>query len=252
MKAIIVAAGMGRRLAPYTDDRPKCMVPVAGKPILAHQVDALRAHGVGDILVVRGYLGDRITLPGLRFCENPRFRENNILGSLMYAGDELEDDFLFSYSDIVYHPSAVAEVLATPGAGALVVDRKWAEAYVGRTEHPVSEAELTRVDHGRVTRVGKRAVPEADAVGEFIGLARFSRELGALVRAEHRTLERTHAGKPFGLAQRFEVAYLTDMFNHLIDTRGVDLRPAFIDGTWREIDTTQDLARAEQVVAWRD
>ena len=145
MKAIIVAAGMGRRLNPYTDDRPKCMVPVAGRPILERQVDALRAHGVRDIVVVRGYLGDRITVPGLRFIENPDYAKNNILASLLYAADEMDDDFLFSYSDIVFHPDIVSTLAATPGPLALVVDRKWADAYQGRTEHPVSEAELTRV-----------------------------------------------------------------------------------------------------------
>ena len=55
MKAIIIAAGMGRRLRPHTDRRPKCMVEIAGKPILHHQLDAFRAHGVDDIVIIRGY-----------------------------------------------------------------------------------------------------------------------------------------------------------------------------------------------------
>jgi choline kinase len=250
MKAIIVAAGMGRRLGPYTDDRPKCMVPVAGRPILERQVAALALHGIRDVVVVRGYLGDRITVPGLRFYENPRFRENNILASLLYAAPELDDEFVFSYSDIVFHPQAVETLLATGGEVALVVDRQWASTYEGRTEHPVSEAELSRVEGGRVLRVGKRAVPVDQAAGEFIGLARFSAAAGRLLRAEYQRLERALAGGPFGLAPRFEVAYLTDMLNHLIDVHGLPMHPAFIDGNWREIDTTQDLERAQAIVDW--
>ena len=249
MKAIIVAAGLGRRLNPYTDDRPKCMVPVAGKPILQRQVDALRAHGVDDVIVVRGYLGDRITVDGLRFYENPRFRENNILASLMYAASELDEEFVFSYSDIVFHPDVVGTLLATKGDAALVIDRQWMRAYEGRTEHPVPEAELASVDGGRVTRVGKRAVPQEQAVGEFIGLARFSGAIGKLMRNEYVRLDKELAGGPFGNAPRFEVAYLTDMLNHLIE-RGSEMRPAFIDEQWREIDTTQDLERAERVIRW--
>jgi choline kinase len=252
MKAIVVAAGMGRRLNPYTDDRPKCMVPVAGKPILQRQVDAFRAHGVTDVLVVRGYLGERITVPGLRFCENPRFRENNILASLMYAQGELDSDFLFSfsYSDIVFHPDVVGTLLGTDGPAALVVDRKWMVAYEGRTEHPVPEAELARVENGRVTRVGKKAVPAEHAAGEFIGLARFSAATGRRMREEYARLSRELGGGPFGNAPRFEVAYLTDMLNHLVLRHDEVLRPAYIDESWREIDTTQDLERAEQIIRW--
>jgi len=250
VKAIIVAAGMGRRLNPYTDDRPKCMVPVAGKPILQRQVDALRDHGVSDVIVVRGYLGDRISVEGLRFYENPRFRENNILASLMYAARELDEDFVFSYSDIVFHPDVVGTLLGTSGEAALVVDRQWMRAYEGRTEHPVPEAELARVEDGRVTRVGKKAVPAEQAAGEFIGLARFSGAVGKLMREEYARLEKQLAGGPFGNAPRFDVAYLTDMLNHLVAERGTEFRPAFIDEQWREIDTTQDLERAERVIRW--
>ena len=61
MKAILIAAGMGRRLSPYTDDRPKCLVEVAGRPMILRQIDNLRAVGVTEFVVIRGYLGDRLT-----------------------------------------------------------------------------------------------------------------------------------------------------------------------------------------------
>ena len=66
MKAIIVAAGRGRRLGTETDDIPKCMVKVGGRSILHWQLDALAAAGVDDVVIVRGYLGDRIAGPPAR------------------------------------------------------------------------------------------------------------------------------------------------------------------------------------------
>ena len=63
-KAVIVAAGRGRRLGPETDEIPKCMVRVGGRPILHRQVEALGAAGADDFVIVRGYLGDRIAAPG--------------------------------------------------------------------------------------------------------------------------------------------------------------------------------------------
>ncbi len=124
MKAIIVAAGRGRRLGPETDEIPKCMVEVAGRAILHRQLDALAAAGVDDVVIVRGYRGDKIAPPAggppLRFVENPDWAENNILTSLLYAEREMKDGFLFSYSDIVFapeHARRLAEAPGTRGAG---------------------------------------------------------------------------------------------------------------------------------------
>ena len=58
MKAIILAAGMGSRLKPLTDSMPKCMLEIAGKPLLHHQISTLRRAGVRNIIVVGGYLAE--------------------------------------------------------------------------------------------------------------------------------------------------------------------------------------------------
>ena len=98
MKAIIVAAGRGRRLGTETDDIPKCMVPVGGRPILHWQLDALAAAGVDDVVIVRGYLGDRIA--GRPARDRAALRRqpasgptNNILTSLFYAEAEMRERF---------------------------------------------------------------------------------------------------------------------------------------------------------------
>jgi choline kinase len=252
-KAVIVAAGRGRRLGPETDDIPKCMVHVAGRAILHRQLEALLAAGADDFVIVRGYLGERIAAPGtrLRFVENRAWAENNILASLMYAEDELAGGFLFSYSDIVFAHEHARRVAAAPGAVALVIDRRWRDAYVGRELHPVSEAELARVedtpDGPRVTRVGKRLVAADDAAGEFIGLARFSPAGADALRDVWREASARGLDAPFGAAATLRNAYLSDALNALAE-RGVPLVPVFIDGRWREIDTEEDLARAHAVV----
>jgi L-glutamine-phosphate cytidylyltransferase len=253
MKAIIVAAGRGRRLGPETEDIPKCMVRVGGRSILHRQLDGLARAGANDFVIVRGYHGDRIAAPGraLRFVENPAWAENNILASLLYAEREMNGGFLFSYSDIVFADQHAARLAATPGAVALVIDRRWRDAYVGRELHPVSEAELARIDDTadgpRVTRVGKRLVAPEEAAGEFIGLARFSAEGAEALRAVWRDAERGGLEAPFGAAATLRQAYLSDALNALA-ARGVPLVPVLIDGRWREIDTEEDLARAHDLV----
>lgn len=249
MRAIIVAAGMGRRLAPYTDDRPKCLVEINGRSILERQLDAYRAAGVDDLVIVRGYRKESIAIPGARTFDNDAFRDNNILVSLFYAEEAMDDEFLFSYSDIVFRPETVTRALQTEGDYALVIDRLWHEAYVGRKNHPVEEGEVARVEGGKVVRVGKKTVPPEQATGEFIGLARFSKAGARKLRDRFHQRRRELAGQPYGRAPRFEVAYLTDLLNDLIDS-GEVMRPAFIDGGWREIDTVEDLERARPIVTW--
>lgn len=254
-KAIIVAAGRGRRLGENTDEIPKCMVKVGGRPILHWQLEALVAAGVSDVVMVRGYRGDCID-PGpfpVRFVENPAWTENNILASLMYAGSELDSGFFFSYCDIVYSKSVAARLAATiaePVAGSLIVDRQWADTYAGRTLHPVSEAELTSVDSSAnaVLQVGKGAVPPSSAVGEFIGLAYFSAQGGKAIAAVWaEALQAGGLGAPFGRAPTLRQAYLTDALNAIVGT-GERLAPVYINGEWREIDTPQDLAAAEKAM----
>ena len=253
-KAIIVAAGRGRRLGGNTAEIPKCMVRVNGQPILHWQLRAFAAAGIRDIVIVRGYLGDRIDAGDfpVRFIDNPQWEHNNILASLMYAEGEFSGGFFFSYCDIVYTPSVVARLAAAahaPAAASLIIDRRWADAYQGRTLHPVSEAELTAVEsagsESLVQQVGKGAVPAAHAVGEFIGLAHFSAAgAAALDRTWESALGSGGLDAPFGRAKTLRQAYLTDALNAMADT-GQRLAPVFIDGEWREIDTQQDLAAAE-------
>ncbi len=191
-RSIVVAAGMGRRLAPFTDDMPKCLVPVAGRPMLVRALDAFRAHGVTDHVIVRGYKAEVLEArrgelgPGVRFVDNLAYRDNNILESLFCARAELDGAFLFTYADIVFARDVVTTLMAAEGDICLVVDRDFAKIYEGRTEHPLSEAEVCKLDaSGRIAAVGKRSVPVEEAWGEFIGLAKFS-TAGARARTSTR------------------------------------------------------------------
>ena len=250
MRVIVLAAGMGRRLVPHTDHVPKALVPLRGRPLLFHQLRAYHAGGIHDVVVVRGWCGERLAaldLPGVRTVPNPCYADTNILHSLFCAEAEIDGAFVSSYGDIVFAPDVVETLLGTPGDIVLAVDRDWARTYQGRTDHPPSEAELCRVKRGRVVRVGK-CVPPEGAHGEFIGLARYSAAGAGGMLSAWRRLLREYQGRehePFADAPAFARAYLCDLFQHLIDG-GAEVRSADIHGRWREIDTLQDLERAER------
>lgn len=242
MKAIIIAAGLGSRLEHYTDEKPKCMVDVGGRSILSYQLEAFERHGIDDIHIVRGYLADRLVVDGASYHENPDYQSNNILLSLFCAESAMDGPFLSTYSDIVYTPEVVEALLDSPHDISLVVDRQWHRAYEGREDHPPEQAELAEVDGDRVVRVGKQVGPE-NAVGEFIGLAKYSAEGARQMREVYADVRDEYGDEdPFQAAERFRKAYLTDLFGELIE-RGVEVGFTPIDGGWREIDTVQDLHR---------
>ena len=242
MKAIIVAAGRGSRMRHLTRDRPKTTLRIGGRSLIDRQLDTFRAQGVDDITIVTGYRAEMLELPGIQTRHNHEWAGNNILHSLMYAQDVLDDDVIVSYSDIVYEPSVVERLLAAEGDFLAVCDAAWRDAYVGRRDHPLDQAEKVVIENDRICRIGKHlGADEAD--GEFIGLLRLSRAAAGLVRSTFAELAGSHAGEPFQAAQRFEVAYLTDMLQELID-RGHEVRPVIIEGGWREIDTIEDFRNA--------
>jgi choline kinase len=257
VKAIVIAAGRGKRLGTHTEEVPKCMVDVGGRPMLEWQWRAIAPAGVTELVIIRGYKGDVLErfVRGLgipaRFVDNTEWETNNILLSLAYARNEIDGPCLFTYSDIIYTPDVARAVVDAPGPIALVVDRDFRSIYEGRTEHPLEEGEVCDLaPDGRIARVGKKALPPADAVGEFIGLGKLDAAGAGLIGAAIDELVLRYRGRddqPFQRAARFRNAYLTDLLQEVIDA-GHAAWPAFIEGRWREIDTGQDLERARVLV----
>ena len=85
MRALILAAGRGSRMGPLGDERPKCLVELAGKPLIGRQIAALWRGGAEEIGVVRGYRAELIDFPGLSYFENQRWAETNMVMSLAAA-----------------------------------------------------------------------------------------------------------------------------------------------------------------------
>jgi choline kinase len=258
-RAIVIAAGRGKRLGAHTEEIPKCLVQVGALPILGWQLRALAAVGVDELVIIRGYRGDvleagvRALAPGMTmmFIDNPEWETNNILLSLACARAELRGAAYMMYSDIIFTPPVTRALAAAGGSIDLIIDADFRDIYVGRDQHPLEEGEVSDLDgSGRVRRVGKRSLPAAEAYGEFIGLLRAD-DGGMAMMAQ--TLDAALAryagrdGEPYQRAARFRNAYLTDLLQEIIDG-GHPVTPVTIHGQWREIDTGQDLERAVALV----
>ncbi len=244
--AIILAAGRGSRLYPYTEDCPKCLTVLAGMTLLERQIATLRSAGIDDIVIVSGYLGHMLNVPGTRRVENPDWACTNMVESLFAAEDQFGDDVIVAYGDIVYELGVVETLQQSPHGISVCVDKNWRAYWAQRFDDPLSDAESLRLDdQGRIIDIGNKAAHIDDIQGQYIGLMRFSR--GGV-----EVLRRTRAAlgdipRPWMKKRNVANAYMTDLLMEMILT-GNDLHASFIDGRWVEIDTASDLDLAKTLV----
>jgi choline kinase len=236
-KVIILAAGEGRRLRPYTQDRPKCLVEVAGRSLLDRQLDVLRAEGVGSIVLIGGYLSETLRRPGLLVKINPRFAETNMVWTLFCAQEELVGDVIVAYGDIVYSRDILRALLASRADIAVTIDLDWEAYWRDRNEDPLADAETLKLGpDGRILEVGQKPKSIKEVEGQYMGLMKFSAAgIDTLKKVFHDSLR---AG--FLRGKSPEKAYMTDLLQAAIDL-GHHLQSVPIRGGWVEVDTVDDL-----------
>ncbi len=245
--AVILAAGEGTRLRPLTDDKPKCLVELAGKPLLEHQLATLRAGGVDDIHIVGGYRAEQLQRPGITLHINERFAETNMVATLFAAEAVMtgESDLIIGYGDIVYEPRVLAALQGVDAPIALAVDREWRRYWAARMDDPLSDAETLKLTDGdRVVELGKKPQSYDDIQGQYTGLIRIRADHVARLAEVWRAMDRDaiYDGKDY------DNMYMTSFIQHLIDS-GWEARAALIDNGWAEVDCEDDLAAAKEF--WR-
>jgi len=249
---VIPAAGQGTRLRPLTDDIPKCMVAVHGKPLLHWQL-AVQADVDAEVVVVCGYRPDRIDAPGAILRDNPDYYSTNMVRTLMCAEGDFGDHLVISYGDIIYETPLLRGLIDCPDEIAVVVDKDWLPYWRQRFEDPLSDAETLRLDSGRITEIGGKPDSVDDIQGQFIGLVGFrSRGLEWMrqVIAEAQQLQSKGETLP-GCPRNLDGLYTTDLLQELI-RRGHPVTPVFSDGGWLEVDSVSDLELAENLSTSRE
>lgn len=239
MKAIILAAGQGTRLRPLTDDKPKCMVELLGKPLIEHQLDALNSKGIKDIYVATGYLEERIKFSQInKKFHNPRYSETNMVVSLFSALEIMEgDDLLITYGDIVYNASVIDSVLNNNSEIGVVVDKSWRRYWEARMENPLDDAETLRVnERGEIIELGKKATDLDEIQGQYIGMIKIKKDYISKFIKFYKNLDQR--GEYDG--QNFANMYMTSLLQKVTDEL-IPIKPIYIDNGWIEIDEVTDL-----------
>ena len=243
-KALIIAAGLGSRLKKHTENLPKCMLDFGGKTLLQRQLDVYKKCGVSDISLIRGYKKEKINYKNIKYFDNKDFKNNNVLNSIFYAEKVINGNIIIAYSDILFDSVAVKRLLSSDHDISVVVDIDWRGYYVGRKDHPITEAENVIFNsNNEVEKIGKINKGNDDVHGEFIGMIKLT-DRGAKIFKQHfHRLKKIYWNKPFQRAKTFQNAYLTDMIQELVDI-GIKVHCVIIESGWKEIDTVEDYKKA--------
>lgn len=233
MKAIILAAGVGKRLWTVTQHRPKCLIEVGGKTLLVRYLEALFSVGIGQAVLVVGYRQNMIreavglTACGvaLRYVVNEDYHRGSI-SSLWEVRSELTGDVLIMDADVLFHRDILKRLISSRHSSALCVDE---------TVSQHSEECMVAVRGERVVSLSKRMPEEYDFAGEGVGFLKVHRgALGSLIESLQ-----GHVDKG-----RWEMEYEDALAGFF---RQVRVGYEKIGGLpWIEIDFAEDLARAER------
>lgn len=232
MKALILAAGLGTRLAPITDDRPKSLVPVNGQPILLKQIENLLENGITDITVVSGYKGDMLKktvlgiYPDIKIIHSVDYATTNNMYSAYLAKEAMSGEaFLMMNADVFYDASVVTALLRDESPNAIVTE-------MGRY---IEESMKVVEENGRIVKISKAITPE-EALGVSIDVYKFSREGGAAFFGKC-----TEYIEGKGELKLWSEVALNDVLSE------VDFKACPLVGRWLEIDNHEDLAAAEKL-----
>ena len=239
MNAIILAAGMGMRLLPETKNVPKGMVKLFDKSLIEMQIDIFKKCGIDDISIVSGYLAEKINFPSITYFKNENFSTTAGNESLYCAKQKLNDTII-CYADLVFDISIIKKMIDFNGDIGIAVKSDWKPRYVGRTLHPISEADNVLFDEsGKIIELRKNIQKPNANIGEFLGIVRLSSKCSSLFLKRFSELKESHVGIFHG-SPSLKQSILPDMIQELIDL-GVNVEPVMISEKWCEIDTTQDI-----------
>ena len=236
--AVVLAASRGSGLEALTEERPKVMLPIAGKPLLRWLIDGFKKENINDITVVGGYRADAIDTAGIKLVVNERYAQTGELASLACAVDSLDSDAVISYGDLLFRSYVLRDLMASKADFSVVVDSLMG----GESNHTVRDfAYCSRGDDrglfGKpvlLERVTSAADAERAPQGRWVGLLNVSRAGLAKIKTLIATLRND---------SRFDALDMPALLNALI-AGGESIEVLYVHGHWRGVNDLEDLRHA--------
>jgi choline kinase len=244
-RVLILAAGQGTRLRPLTNNKPKCLVPLAGKSLLQRQVQTLKNSGIVDIHIATGFCTKQIKELGFETSFNPRFAETNMVETLFSAKKFIEQDgdLIIAYGDIIYNQENLEILLASNDEIALMIDKKWKDLWSIRLENPLEDAETLMMDeNGYITELGKKPESYERIQGQYTGLIKIRADKVKDFLNFYESLDKTTMYD----GNNFDNMYMTSFLQLLIDSEW-KVKASLVENGWLEVDSVDDLEHYEKM-----
>jgi choline kinase len=174
VKAIILAAGVGKRLKTFSNGVPKCLISIGGRTLLSRHLDNLAHVGIDQVVLIVGYQHQKIRAAtqaenfagSIRFLMNDQYDRGSIT-SFWAARVEYDNDVIIMDADVLYHPSILQRLVESPLKNALLMDE---------TVQQKTEECMVAVRKERVISLSKTLPENYDCAGEGVGFLKVRRE----------------------------------------------------------------------------
>lgn len=240
--AIVLAATRGDELHGLTLDRPKVMVPIAGKALLRHVVDKFKKLQINDISVVAGYKAETIDVPGINIIQNHNYTTTGELASLVTAQAKFSNDMLIVYGDLLFRSYILRDLLESVGEIVAIVDSTMkSKSTSGSPDYAYcsqpDDLSLFGQDVNLLQVAKTKQMQSSKAHGRWIGMLRCHGQGRLWLEEALLQLQ----GQP-----DFNKMGLADLCNYLI-TKGKPIKVIYIHGHWLDINSLDDLDLAFQL-----
>ncbi len=241
-QAIVLAASRGQELQQLTQDKPKVMLPINGKPLLRLLVDKFKKLAINDITVVAGFKAETIDVQGTKVICNVEYETTGELTSLACASANFSDDMLIVYGDLLFRSYILRDLLDCPGEIVAVVDSVMSNKSVsGSPDYAYCSIEddlsifgqdvnLLHISKATHTELGNKS-------GRWIGMLRL-RSQGKEWLSE--------AIKELQTRPDFNCMGMPELCNYLIE-QGKPIKVLYIRSNWLDVNSLDDLDLAFQL-----
>jgi phosphoenolpyruvate phosphomutase len=245
--AVVLAASRGKGLEAVTADRPKVMLPIAGKPLLRWLVDAFKKQGVNDITVVGGYRADAIDTAGIKLVVNDKHESTGELASLACALERLQNDTVISYGDLLFRSYIVRDLVESEAAFSVVVDSSDASETHAANQSVRDFAWCSAGDDrdlfGNKVLLRRVSGSESDAPAGAASKAPNGRWVGLLNVRGAGLARLQEAMAQLQARPDFASLDMPALLNALIEA-GEEVEVQYVHGHWRGVNDLEDFRRA--------
>jgi phosphoenolpyruvate phosphomutase len=235
-QAIVLAASQGKELNSLTENKPKVMLPIGGKPLLRRLIDELKKMEINNIHVVAGYKAESINIQGIKVIVNQDYETTGELASLICSEGIWEDDLIILYGDLLFRNYILRDLLEAKGDIVTVVDSAINNiscsgnpdyAYCSKSDDRFlfnPDVNLLKIDHN-----------QDNASGRWLGMLKFNNQGKKWLDQAITELKKQ---------PNFNQLGIPDLCNYLIG-QGKEIKVIYINGHWLDLNSLEDLNKAE-------